>query len=121
MITKTTEENEVLRKQVEARKQALKDTKILLWDCILKEVKKLKDFLLMLQDEKDLIETCLSNVSLVQEMMGDKTIQAQRPINYLNSQSKMQLQFIGIQDRADLIIQSKKYTWLKSHYLRRFK
>ena len=39
---------------------------------MLKEIKKLKDYLLMLQDEKALIDTCLSNVNLVQEMMGDK-------------------------------------------------
>ena len=94
---------------MEARKQAFKDTKSLLWDYILKEVKKLKDFLVMLQDEKSLVETCLNNVNLVQEMMGDKPIQAQRVINYLNSQSKMQLQFAGIQYIADLIIQAKKY------------
>ena len=41
--------------------------------------------------------------------MGDKPIQAQRAINFLNSQSKTQLQFVGIQDRADLIVQAKKY------------
>ena len=41
--------------------------------------------------------------------MGDKPIQAQRAINFLNSQSKMQLLFVGIQDRADLIMEEKKY------------
>ena len=76
MMTEATKENKVLRKQVEVGKQALKDTKILLWNCVLKEVKKLKDFLLMLQDEKALIETYQTNVSLVQEMVGDKPIQA---------------------------------------------
>ena len=63
----------------------------------------------MLQDERTLEITCLSNVPLVQENMGDKPIQAQRAINFLNSQSKTQLQFAGIQDRADLIIQAKKF------------
>ena len=41
--------------------------------------------------------------------MGDKLIQAQKAINFLNSQSKTQLQFTGIQDMADLISQAKKY------------
>ena len=41
--------------------------------------------------------------------MGDKPIQAQRDINFLYSQSKTRLQFAGIQDRADLIVQAKKY------------
>ena len=75
MMTEAIQENEVLRKQVEVGKQALKDTKSLLLDYIWKEVKKLKDFLVMLQDEKTLIETCLTNVNLVQKMMGDKPIQ----------------------------------------------
>jgi len=41
--------------------------------------------------------------------MGDKPIQTQKSINILNSQSKTQLQFAGIQDRADLIARAKKY------------
>ena len=40
----------------------------------------------MLQDERSLVITCLSNVALVQEGMGDKLIQAQMAINFLNSQ-----------------------------------
>ena len=63
----------------------------------------------MLQDEKTLVTTCLSNVALVQEGMGDKPVQAQRAINFLNSQSKTQLQFASIQDRVDLIVQANKY------------
>ena len=82
VLTKTWVENENLRKQVEARKHALRDTKSLLWDHMFKEIKKLKDYLLMLQYEKDLVDTCLSNVDLVQEIMGDKPVQAQRAINF---------------------------------------
>ena len=41
--------------------------------------------------------------------MGDKPIQAQKAINFLNSLSKTQLQFVGIQDRDGLIAQAKKY------------
>ena len=65
IVTETTAENENLRKHVELGKQALRDTKSLLWDHMLKEVKKLKDYLLMLQDEKNLVDTCLTNVNLV--------------------------------------------------------
>ena len=108
IVIETATKNENLRNQVESRKRALRDTKYLLWDHMLKEVKKLKDYLLMLQDEKALVDTCLTNVNLVQDMMGDKPIQAQWAINFLNSQSKMQLQFVGIQDRADLIMRAKK-------------
>ena len=55
----------------------------------------------MLQDERSLVTTCLTNVDVVQKNMGDKPIQAQKAINFLNSQSKTQLQFAGIQEGID--------------------
>ena len=97
------------KRQIDSVKQALIDAKCLLQDHITKEIKRLKDHLVMLQDEKTLVTTCLSNVALVQEGMGDKPLQAQRPINFLNSQYKTQLQFAGIQDKVDLIVQAKQY------------
>ena len=75
----------------------------------MKEVKKLKDHLIMFQDERSLVITCLSIVALVQESIGDKPIQSQKAINFLNSQSKTKLQFAGIQDSDDIISQAKKY------------
>ena len=63
----------------------------------------------MLQDEKTMVATYLLNMVVVQENMGDKPIQAQKAINFLNSLSKMQLQFVGIQDRTNLIAHAKKY------------
>ena len=91
LLTETSTENDNLRRQVEAGKQYLKDTKFLLWDHMLKEIKNLNNHLIMLQDEKTLIATCFSNVAMVQENMGDKPIQAQKAINFLNSLSRMQL------------------------------
>ena len=37
------------------------------------------------------------------ENLGDKPLHAQNAINFLNSRTKTQLQFEGIQDRTDLI------------------
>ena len=48
---------ENLQRQVEAGRQALKDTIFLLWDIIMKEVKNMKDRLIMLQDERSLVIT----------------------------------------------------------------
>lgn len=58
ILTETSTENENLRSQVEAGKQALNDTKFILWDHMLKEAKKLKDHLIMLKDEKTLVAKC---------------------------------------------------------------
>ena len=65
LLTESSTENENLQKQVEASRHALKDIKFLLWDYMLKEVRKLKDHLIMLQDERSLVTTCLSNVVVV--------------------------------------------------------
>ena len=86
LLAESFADKENLKRQVEVVRQSLKDAKSLLWDNITKEVKKLKDHLIMLQDERTLVITCLSNVALFQESMGDKPIQGQKAINFLNSQ-----------------------------------
>ena len=48
LLAKSSIDKENLKRQVEVVKQALKDSKSLLWDNITKEVKKLKDHLIML-------------------------------------------------------------------------
>ena len=59
LLAERSAEKENLQRQVEAGRQALKDAKIFLWDNITKEVKKLKYYLIMLQDERSLVITCL--------------------------------------------------------------
>ena len=109
LLVEISTHKENLKRHVDPVRQDLMDAKCLLWDHITKEIKKIKDHLVMLQDENTLVTTCLSNVALVQESMGDKPIQAQRAINFLNSQSKTQVQFASIQDRVDIIVQDNKY------------
>ena len=41
--------------------------------------------------------------------MGDKPLRAQNAINFLNSRTKTQLQFAGIEDTKDLIYHARKY------------
>ena len=63
----------------------------------------------MIEDERALATSCLANVVIVQEGMGDKPLQAKNAINYLNSKSKTHFHFAGIQDREDIIAQARKY------------
>ena len=109
LLAESSAHKENLKRQMDCLRKALKDAKSLLWDNITKEVKMLKNHPIMLQDERALVITCLPNVDMVQENMGDNSIQAQKAINFLNSLSKTQLQFVVIQDRVDLIAQAKKY------------
>ena len=62
LLPESSKEKDNLKRQVEVVRQGLKDAKFLLWDNITKDVKKLKDHLIMLQDERSLVITCLSNV-----------------------------------------------------------
>ena len=62
-----------------------------------------------MEDERKLATSFLSNLRVLYESLGDKTLQAQSAINLLNSRTKTQLQFEGIKDRTDLITQAKKY------------
>ena len=76
---------------------------------MLKEVKKLKDYFIQVEDEKQLATSFLANLLTLQENMGDKPLQAQNAINFLNSRTKTQLHFARIEDREDLIAQARKY------------
>ena len=65
LLAKSSTDKENMKRQVDVVRQALKDDKSLLKDNITKEIKKLKDHLVMLQDERTLVITCLSIVALV--------------------------------------------------------
>ena len=62
-----------------------------------------------MEDERQLATSCLGNLQVLYDNLGDKPLQAQNTINYLNSRTKTQIQFEGIQDRTYLIPQAKKY------------
>lgn len=90
-------------------KYSLTNAKCIIWDQLDKEIKRLEDYLVQVEDARQLATSCLSDVLIVQESMRDKPLQAYNVINYLNSRTKSQLHFVGIQDRADLIAQARKY------------
>ena len=86
----------------ESLTQQLIDTKHIIWDHLLKEIKRLKDYFFQVEDERKLTTSCLDSMKTIQENLGDKPLQAQNAINYLNSRSKTQLQFVGVEDRRNI-------------------
>ena len=76
---------------------------------MLKEVKRLKDYFVQVEDERQLETSFLDNLQTLQENLGDKPFQAHNAINYLNSRTKTQLQFTGVEDGSDLISQAREY------------
>ena len=89
-------ENEFLRRQLETTKDSLIEEKHIIWDHLIKEIKKVRDYSAELEDERELATTYLANVSTIQESLGDKPLQDLNAINYLNTRTKAQLTFAGI-------------------------
>ena len=71
-MSNSLDEKENFEKQLDSVKESLIDAKHIIWDHIVKEIKKLKDYLIMIEDERALATSCLANVVTVQEGMGDK-------------------------------------------------
>lgn len=90
-------------------KDSLMEAKHLIWDQLISKLKKLKDYLVEVEDERELANVVLASVDSFQQSMGDKPLKAYRVIRYLNLRTKAQLTFAGIQDREEIIAQAKKY------------
>ena len=84
MLNDSLANQESRKQQLESMKDSLSDAKHIIWDHLAKEIKRLKDYLMQVEDEKQLEISCLANVLTVQESNGDKPFQAQNSINYLN-------------------------------------
>lgn len=99
-LEQSSAENEFLRRQLETAKDSLIEEKHLIWDHLIRQIKKVRDYLVELEDERELDTPCLANVSTIQESLGDNPLQALNAINYLNTRTKTQLTFAGIHDKT---------------------
>ena len=77
-----------MKQQLKSTKDNLIDAKHIIWDHLSIELKKLRDYLVEVEDEGELATTCLANVSIIQENMGDMPLNDFNAINYLISRSK---------------------------------
>ena len=69
----------------------------------------MKEYLILLNEERKLAHLSLTNAKTFLEGLGGKPTIAQATINLLISQTNVQLQFAGVQNRADLLFNAKKY------------
>lgn len=109
LLTEPLADRDGLQEHVDSAKRALIEAKTIIWNHICREVKKVRDYLILLDEEKELTSTCMKNASLMLENMGDKLTLAQNVINFLNFQNKARLQIVGVTNRFDLLVQAKKY------------
>lgn len=69
----------------------------------------MKEYLILLDEEKKLANLSLTNAKTFLESLGGKLAIAQATIILLISQTSAQLQFAGVENRSDLLFNAKKY------------
>ena len=62
LLKESLDNQELLTRQLKSAKDNLIDAKYIIWDQLLKEVKKLKDYFIHIEDEKQLTSSCLANL-----------------------------------------------------------
>ena len=69
-LNDTLSNQESLKKQLDSQKDSLNDAKHIIWDHLAEGIKILKDYLIHIEDERQLEISCLANVLTIQESMG---------------------------------------------------
>ena len=98
-----------LQNIISSFRQSLIELRTTLWDNINREIKKMKEYLILLDEEKKLANLSLTNAKTMLESLGGKPTIAQATINLLISQTSAQLQFAGVENRSNLLFNAKKY------------
>ena len=63
---------ESFTRQLRSTNIGLVDAKHIIWDHLLKEMERLKDYFIQVEDERQLAISCLENLQTLQENLGDK-------------------------------------------------
>ena len=109
LLKVTTTEKARLQNNTISFRQALIELRTTLWDNINREIKKVKEYLILLDEEKKLANLSLTNAKTMLESLGGKPAIAQAAINLLISQTSAQLQFARVENRSDLLYNAMKY------------
>ena len=91
LLKDATTKNTRLQNIISSFKQALIELKTTLWDNINREIKKVKEYLILLDEEKKLANLSLTNAKIMVQNLGGKPTIAQAAINMLISQTNAQL------------------------------
>ena len=96
LLQDATTEKTRLQNIISSFKQALIELRTTLWDNINRQIKKMKEYLILLDEEKKLANLSLTNAKTFLESLGGKPAIAQAAINLLISKINAQLQFAGV-------------------------
>ena len=65
---------ELMTQQLRLVKDILIEAKYIIWDYLSNEMKKLKEYFIQIEDERQLASSCLANLLTHQENLGDKPL-----------------------------------------------
>ena len=86
----------------------LSELKEILWYNIIQLIKKVWPFIQIIYEQQDLVSWALEEIEKAREELGKMPEEANRLINFLNTQNKKQLAELGIQDRTRTILEIKR-------------
>ena len=91
LLQDATTEKTRLQNIISSFRQALIETRTSHWDNINREIKTMKEYLIMLNEERKLAHLSLTNAKTFLESLRGKPVVAQAAINLLISQTNVQL------------------------------
>jgi hypothetical protein len=91
LLQDATVERTRLQNIIGSFRQALIEIRTSDWDNINREIKKMKEYLIMLNEERKLAHLSLANAKTFLDNLGEKPAIAQAAINFLISQTNVQL------------------------------
>ena len=109
LLQDATAEKNKLQNIISSFRQALIELRTTHWDNINRDIKKMKEYLILLNEEKKLAHLSLTNAKTFLESLRGNPAIAQAIINLFISQTNVQLQFAGVENRTDLLFNAKKY------------
>ena len=73
-LKESLETQEMLTQQFRLAKDVLAKAKQVIWDSLFREIKKLKEHFILVEDERQLETSCLANLQVRHDSLGDKPL-----------------------------------------------
>jgi DNA-binding ferritin-like protein (Dps family) len=94
---------------------AMADIKRILWDKIGQSIKQQWRSIKIIHEQMDLMGQAQAEIQKAKTVLGNKTEQANRMIDFLNRQEREELAAIGIPNRIEAVLSTKKAPTLRNY------
>ena len=86
----------------------LKEINEILWDNIIQSIKDVWSSIQIMYEQNDLVKLAIEEVQSTREELGNRPEEANQLIQFLNTQTRHQLEELGIQDRTRTILEIER-------------